>query len=277
MKAIAFASIVVASVTAAAEAIVTLIPITDARLVHVQGTITPAVGEPIFDIDVLKANDFEPFDASVDLLLELPTVSSSGLSAQTSEVGDSQLVASGFSTAEVNANMPGTTSSGSTCSHYVLTFEVIEPTPYTLTGSLDAVDAAAATADGWAWVKIERLGTGLFVVDETSNAGTLDLDLKGVLVSGFYTISAESHVLAMVDAEPSAAASSAFDVTLTVQTRCPDLDGDNMVGITDFLILLAGWGPNDCFPDQKCPDLNGDGIVGIVDFLDLLAEWGPCP
>jgi len=48
------------------------------------------------------------------------------------------------------------------------------------------------------------------------------------------------------------------------------------VGITDFLILLAGWGPSDCFPDQKCPDLDGDGIVGIMDFLDLLAHWGPC-
>ena len=80
----------------------------------------------------------------------------------------------------------------------------------------------------------------------------------------------------MVDAEPSAAASSSFDVTLTVQTRCPDLDGDNMVGITDFLLLLAGWGPSDCFPDQECADLDGDGIVGIVDFLDLLAHWGPC-
>jgi len=276
MKAIAFASIVVASVTAAAEATVTLIPLSDNRLVHVQGSITPAVGEPLFDIDVVHANDFEPFDASVDLLLELPTASSSGDSAQTSEVRESQFVASGFSTGQVAANMPGTTSSVSSCSHYVLMFEVIEPTPYTLTGSLDAVDAAAGTVDGWAWVKIERLGDG-FVVDETTNAGTLDIDSKGVLAAGIYRITVESHVVGTVEDEPSAAASSSFDVTLTVQERCPDLDGDNMVGITDFLILLAGWGPNDCFPDQTCPDLNGDGIVGIVDFLDLLAAWGPCP
>ncbi len=52
---------------------------------------------------------------------------------------------------------------------------------------------------------------------------------------------------------------------------CPaDLDGDGMVGINDFLALLAGWGG----PDG---DVDGDGITGINDFLDLLAAWGECP
>lgn len=56
---------------------------------------------------------------------------------------------------------------------------------------------------------------------------------------------------------------------------CPaDLDEDNTVGMDDFLILLAFWGP--C--DVVClGDLDGDGVVGINDFLQLLAEWGPCP
>jgi probable HAF family extracellular repeat protein len=52
-----------------------------------------------------------------------------------------------------------------------------------------------------------------------------------------------------------------------------DLDGDCTVGIDDFLILLAAWGP--CPPAGGCPaDLNGDGSVGVVDFLVLLANWG---
>ncbi len=54
-----------------------------------------------------------------------------------------------------------------------------------------------------------------------------------------------------------------------------DLDGDDSVGIADFLILLASWGPcpNPCAP--VCPaDLDGDCIVGITDFLILLANWG---
>jgi hypothetical protein len=52
-----------------------------------------------------------------------------------------------------------------------------------------------------------------------------------------------------------------------------DLDGDGIVGVADFLALLAAWGPNPGNP----ADLNGDGVVGVHDFLALLAAWGPCP
>jgi len=65
-------------------------------------------------------------------------------------------------------------------------------------------------------------------------------------------------------------------VTLVQDTLCPcvlDLNGDGMVGITDFLALLAAWGPNPGHP----ADFDGDDIVGITDFLLLLASWGPCP
>jgi probable HAF family extracellular repeat protein len=53
-----------------------------------------------------------------------------------------------------------------------------------------------------------------------------------------------------------------------------DLDFDCAVGIADFLLLLAAWGP--C-PDPPAPclaDLDGDGNVGITDFLSLLGNWG---
>jgi hypothetical protein len=55
---------------------------------------------------------------------------------------------------------------------------------------------------------------------------------------------------------------------------CPgDIDGDGSVGVTDFLALLAAWGPNPGHP----ADLDGDDIVGVTDFLILLGLWGPCP
>ena len=58
-------------------------------------------------------------------------------------------------------------------------------------------------------------------------------------------------------------------------TCCPaDVDGDGVVGIGDFLLLLAQWGP--C-PPNCIADLDGDGTVGILDFLLLLANWRPCP
>ncbi|MHC4652941.1 MAG: hypothetical protein ACYTES_19035 [Planctomycetota bacterium] len=59
---------------------------------------------------------------------------------------------------------------------------------------------------------------------------------------------------------------------------CPvfgDLDGDGVVGLVDFELLLDAWGP--CPP--PCPpgcaaDLDGDCEVGILDFLMMLANWG---
>ncbi len=67
----------------------------------------------------------------------------------------------------------------------------------------------------------------------------------------------------------------AWIATLAQQPNpCPwDLDANGLVGITDFLDLLAAWGPNPGHP----ADFDGDGEVGINDFLDLLAAWGPCP
>lgn len=50
-----------------------------------------------------------------------------------------------------------------------------------------------------------------------------------------------------------------------------DLDGDNEVGVTDLLQVLAEWGTDPGGP----PDLDGDGTVGVTDLLALLAAWGP--
>ncbi len=53
-----------------------------------------------------------------------------------------------------------------------------------------------------------------------------------------------------------------------------DLDGDGLVGITDFLILLGDWGPCPVPCPPSCPaDFDHDCNVGITDFLTLLANW----
>ncbi len=64
---------------------------------------------------------------------------------------------------------------------------------------------------------------------------------------------------------------------VTLPTLClGDTDGDGMVGITDFLAVLAEWGWN-CTINPCTADVDGDGFVGIGDFLMVLAKWGPCP
>jgi hypothetical protein len=53
-----------------------------------------------------------------------------------------------------------------------------------------------------------------------------------------------------------------------------DFDGDGSVGITDFLILLARWGPcPDPCPPACVGDVDDDCEVGVNDFLFLLAVW----
>jgi hypothetical protein len=54
-----------------------------------------------------------------------------------------------------------------------------------------------------------------------------------------------------------------------------DLDGDGSVGVTDFLILIARWGPcPDPCPPACLGDVDDDCNVGVNDFLFLLAVWG---
>ncbi len=52
-----------------------------------------------------------------------------------------------------------------------------------------------------------------------------------------------------------------------------DLDGDGIVGMVDFLALIAAWGS--CSDCGTCPaDFDGDCSVGILDLLILLGNWG---
>ncbi|MHC4422766.1 MAG: hypothetical protein ACYS1E_19555, partial [Planctomycetota bacterium] len=57
--------------------------------------------------------------------------------------------------------------------------------------------------------------------------------------------------------------------------RPGDLDEDGVVGVLDFLILLAHWGPcPDPCPPHCLGDVDTDCTVSVTDFLILLANWG---
>jgi hypothetical protein len=53
-----------------------------------------------------------------------------------------------------------------------------------------------------------------------------------------------------------------------------DLNGDEVVNILDFLLLLGAWGPCSACPPFCAGDINFDCNVGINDFLIMLSNWG---
>jgi len=63
------------------------------------------------------------------------------------------------------------------------------------------------------------------------------------------------------------------DIKQPGPTCVGDLNDDNVVNVSDLLILLGAWG--------ACPgcdaDLNNDGVVNVSDLLILLGAWGACP
>lgn len=80
--------------------------------------------------------------------------------------------------------------------------------------------------------------------------------------------------------------SLAFDTFVTIGVKCVgDLDGNGGVGIVDFLLLLANWGPcPDPCPPACVADIatspgaqpTVDCTVDISDMLVLLGNWGSC-
>jgi hypothetical protein len=81
-------------------------------------------------------------------------------------------------------------------------------------------------------------------------------------------------ILAISDGEPVLIYTGFCCILTPVPCNEGDVDGDHMVGVRDFLSMLAHWGP--CPDPWKCyADLNGDGVVDIMDFHVLLWYWPP--
>jgi hypothetical protein len=95
------------------------------------------------------------------------------------------------------------------------------------------------------------------------------------LVPAGLATSAACHLRLTLDTVPVAIAVTPAPFTIVGTGAIPgDLDGDGVVGVSDFLLLLGAWGscPDPCPP--SCPaDLDGDCAVGVNDFLLLLANW----
>ncbi|MHC4828642.1 MAG: hypothetical protein ACYTEY_18985 [Planctomycetota bacterium] len=82
------------------------------------------------------------------------------------------------------------------------------------------------------------------------------------------------------DADPQSINESGVDGFQLISVGCDDvsvpgdIDGNGVVDVNDFLMMLAAWGdcPDPCPP--SCPaDFDGNCSVDVNDFLILLANW----
>ena len=127
-----------------------------------------------------------------------------------------------------------------------------------------------------AGLPLEQLGIfGQFMCNfsVTYGGSTLpSLDLLDAV--GTYDFTGLSVFNFTIDDGPFNAMGLVFEqMTIAVVSSCPwDCgDDDGVVGIADFLALLADWG----MTNSPC-DFDGNGTVDIGDFLELLANWGNC-
>ena len=100
-------------------------------------------------------------------------------------------------------------------------------------------------------------------VDHQWTLNGIPLDVSGPLIE---TPPPGTLTLEAVDPETGCTAS------LTATLGCPgDLNEDYLVGVSDVLLLLGGFG---CMEDCWQSDVNGDGIVNVSDVLFLLGLFG---
>jgi hypothetical protein len=132
---------------------------------------------------------------------------------------------------------------------------------------VEVSDDAGAT-----WVELETVGPGGSEV----GGGWFQ---KAFPVASFVDPTDQFQIRFIAsDTDPQSVVEAGVDGVELLSVECGevlgDLDGDGIVGINDFLILLGAWGPcPDPCPPYCVGDLDEDCDVGINDFLMLLGEW----
>jgi hypothetical protein len=143
----------------------------------------------------------------------------------------------------------------------------------------DGTDATQLTP-GWINVGDELRGAtnqAWFVTPDSAQGAPSNYRvLIGQFSSDYLAARGRFVILALSDGEPILIHTGFCSYLSTPTCTEGDVNGDNIVGIGDFLAMLGAWGT--CRSEGFCwEDLNEDGEVNVVDFLILLANWTPPP
>ncbi len=258
----------------------TIIPIDQGRHASTESVSAPQCGpDSLFDDEAAKG--FDPFDAFVQTRHGCDSGFAGATAGQQSQIDAASMSATGNTTSEAHGPVPGMVHAFG-ISHFLVTFEVASSSRFSLDGIMSAGSFPDANVDA---VVLARLWEGpgpiggvlLFQqsIEPPPGGGinTQALAGAGALEPGVYTL--DVHAGSAMDNEvpPSRTGQTSFDFTFDV-TILGDVDGDGIVGILDFLLVLGNWGPcpEPC-PPSCAADLDDDCQVGIFEFLLVLGNW----
>ena len=172
--------------------------------------------------------------------------------------------------------------SGCTCNAASLTDPIHtypHPTGFSITGGYTYRGCDIPSLDGtyfFADFVTNRIWSFLYdgtVNEFTDRGAALSPSTDGFFISSIASFGEDARGEIYIVDRASTTNSEIFRI-IREQAQIADFNCDGVVGINDFLDLLANWGS--CPAAGPCPwDLDRDGNVGINDFLALLATWGP--
>ena len=112
-------------------------------------------------------------------------------------------------------------------------------------------------------------------IHDADQDGDVDLDDFDIFLLAFDATPADCNANGVVDMLDILLGESDVNndgVPDICQACVGDLDGDNLVGVSDLLAIIEAWGP--C---TNCSaDIDNDGAVNVNDLLYIVGNWGPC-
>jgi len=140
----------------------------------------------------------------------------------------------------------------------------------------DIFEVELSQDGGFTWRDLETVGPA-----GSENAG--GWFHKAFRVRDFITPTSTVRVRFIAsDTDPGSVVEAGVDGVQMLLVDCEggavpgDIDGNGVVDVNDFLLMLGAWGdcPDPCPP--SCPaDIDGNCSVDVNDFLILLANWTP--
>ncbi len=256
----------------------TIIPIDQGRYVSTENVNAPQCsGDFLFDGDAAKG--FEPFDSVVATNHGCDSGTAFATASQQSQIGATSMTGLGSAYSEAHGPVPGFVHAFG-ISYFEVTFELPSASRFTLDGTISVVSLPDENVGAGVLVRLwEGLPGGFPILQRSvqplpgGKTNSQLLEEAGVLEPGLYTLDVQGGTFMKNPVPPSRYAQASFDFTFGVSIL-GDVDGDGIVGILDFLLVLGNWGPcpEPC-PPSCAADLDDDCQVGIFEFLLVLGNW----